>query len=297
MTSARSAWIAVAAIAGCALSGPVAAAEMHPSAEPEVIHQSWSFAGVFGHYDRAQLQRGYKVYKEVCSNCHPMHLMHFRNLGEPGGPEFSEAQVKALAASVEVEDGPNDNGEMFTRPAKPADMFRPPFPNTQAARSANGGALPPDLSVIAKAREAHAAYPFYLEPVKWARDIISGYQEGGPDYIYALLTGYQDVPQGMTNDDPAHTPFKLAEGMNFNWAFPGNQVAMPKPLTDGLVEYTDGTPPTVDNYARDVASFLMWSAEPKLEERKRLGLRVLLYLGLTAMILGLAKRALWSRVH
>ncbi len=270
------------AVAGLGESaGPVLAAED----EPVIARQEWSFSGILGHYDRAQLRRGMKVYFEVCASCHGMKLLKYRNLGERGGPELSPQEVKKIAAEFEVLDGPNDEGEMFERPAKPADAFKSPYPNDQAARAANGGALPPDLSVIAKARgiPSHALFA----PLAWARDILSGYQEGGPDYIYALLTGYRDEPP---------EGFELAEGMQYNAAFPGHQIAMPPPLSDDLVEYDDGSPQTVDQYARDVAAFLMWAAEPKLEERKLLGIRVFVYLLILAAILYLAKRRLWARV-
>ncbi len=260
----------------------------------EAGHQGWTFAGVYGHFDRAQLQRGFKIYKEVCSACHSMRQLKFRNLGDAGGPEFPEAAVKALAAEVEVDDIDGD-GQPKVRPGRPADAFKSPYPNVEAARAANNGALPPDLSVIAKARAMHAESTWYLEPVRWVKDIATGYQEGGPDYINALLTGYQDaVPAGMKTEEGE--PFVLADGMSFNMAYPGHQIAMIKPLSDGQVEYTDGTPATVDQYAKDVASFLMWAAEPKLEERKQLGLRVMIFLLITAVLFYLAKRMLWSRI-
>lgn len=230
---------------------------------PKIERQSWSFAPPFGSYNKAQLQRGYWVYKDVCSACHSMRLLSYRNLGEPGGPGFSKAEVEALAAQVQVTDGPNDKGEMYQRPGRPSDPFRSPFPNDHVARLANNGALPPDLSVIAKART------------------------GGPDYIYALLTGYRDAPAG----------FELAQGMHYNAAFPGHQIAMAQPLRDGSIPYTDGTKPTLDNYARDVSAFLMWAAEPKLEERHRIGARVMIFLIVFAVIMYLAKRAVWRRLH
>jgi len=192
-----------------------------------------------------------------------MRLLSYRNLGEGGGPEFSPDQVKALAGAIQVTDGPNDKGEMYQRPGRPSDRFRSPYPNDEAARAANRGALPPDLSVIAKARP------------------------GGPDYIYALLTGYKDAPHG----------FDLAQGMQYNVAFPGHQIAMPSPLADGLVEYADGTKPTADNYAKDVSAFLMWAAEPKLEERHKVGAMVMIFLIAFAVIMFLDKRAVWSGVH
>ncbi len=192
-----------------------------------------------------------------------MRLLSYRNLGQPGGPEFSPEAVATLAAEAQVTDGPNDKGEMFQRPGRPSDAFRSPFPNDAAARAANGGALPPDLSVMAKARP------------------------GGPDYVYALLTSFRPPPQG----------FELAPGMHYNAAFPGHQIAMPPPLVDGAVPYTDGTKPTVDNYARDVSAFLMWAAEPKLEERHKLGATVVIFLIAFCVIMFLAKRAVWARLH
>ena len=230
---------------------------------PEIARQSWSFSPPFGTYDNAQLQRGFEVYRSVCANCHAMRLLSYRNLGEPGGPEFSPKAVEAIASQVQVTDGPNEKGEMFQRPARPSDRFKSPFANEQLARLANNGALPPDLSVVAKARQ------------------------GGPDYIYALLTGYRPAPQG----------FELAKGMSYNAAFPGHQIAMPALLSDGLVAYTDGTKPTVENYARDVAAFLMWAAEPKLEERHRIGAQIMVFLIVFLVIMYLAKRVVWAGLH
>src|SRR6476659_17587 len=231
--------------------------------EPQVESQSWSFEGPFGSFDNAQLQRGYHVYKQICSNCHSMQLLSYRNLGEEGGPEFSPDAAATLASAVQVTDGPNDKGEMVQRPGRPSDRFRSPFSYDAAARAANGGALPPDLSLMAKARP------------------------GGPDYIYSLLTGYRQTPAG----------FDLAPGMHYNIAFPGHQIAMPPPLFDGAVPYTDGTKPTVDNYTRDVSAFLMWAAEPKLEERHELGARVVIFLIAFCVIMFLAKRTVWARLH
>ena len=225
--------------------------------------QEWSFAPPFGQFDRAQLQRGFKVYQFVCSNCHSMNLLSYRNLGQPGGPEFPEKAVATLASQVQVTDGPDSSGKMFQRPGRPPDRFRAPYANDEAARAANGGALPPDLSVMAKARP------------------------GGPDYLYALLTGYEEPPADMT----------MSKGMHYNKAFPGHQIAMPRPLSDGVVEYTDGTEPTIDNYAKDVSAFLMWTAEPTLEARYRLGARIMIFLLVFAVIMYLAKKVVWSRVH
>ncbi len=251
-----------------------------------IDHQKWTFNGFFGYYDKAQLQRGYQVYKEVCASCHGLKYLSYRNLSQEGGPGFTEAQVKALAAEAEVVDGPNDDGEMFERPGKPSDRFVSPFANDKAARAANGGALPPDLSVIAKARNVHNKTKWYLEPTVWAKDITSGYQEGGADYLYALLTGYVDAPKG----------YKMNEGMNYNKYFPGHQIAMASPLSDGVVEYSDGSPQTISQYSKDVSAFLMWTADPKLEARKTMGFRVLIYLAVLAVILFLAKKKVWSRV-
>jgi cytochrome c1 len=230
---------------------------------PEIARQSWSFTPPFGTYDNAQLQRGFQVYKDVCAQCHSMRLLSYRNLGEPGGPEFSPKAVEALASQVQITDGPNDKGEMFQRPGRPADRFRSPFANEQQARAANNGALPPDLSVMAKARP------------------------GGPDYLYALLTGYREAPEG----------FELAPGMHYNAAFPGHQIAMPPVLSDGAVAYTDGTERMLHNYARDVSAYLMWAAEPKLEERHKIGARVMIFLMVFAVIMVLAKRRVWARLH
>ena len=251
-----------------ALTGPSAAEDAsgtpaNNNHAPEIARQSWSFTPPFGTYDNAQLQRGFQVYKDVCANCHSMRLLSYRNLGEPGGPEFSPKAVEVLASQAQVTDGPNEKGEMFQRPARPSDRFRSPFANEQLARLANNGALPPDLSVIAKARP------------------------GGPDYVYALLTGYRPAPQG----------FALAEGMHYNATFPGHQIAMAPPLSDGVVAYTDGTKRIVDNYARDVSAFLMWAAEPKLEERHTVGARVMIFLIVFLAIMYLAKRVVWTRVR
>ncbi|HUU66109.1 MAG TPA: cytochrome c1 [Methyloceanibacter sp.] len=248
---------------GMVLPGAARAEEAANGHGSEIEAQDWSFAPPLGSFNQAQLQRGYRVYKEICANCHSMRFLSYRNLGELGGPHFSPKAIETLAAQVQVTDGPDDKGQMFQRPGRAADPFRSPFANDQAARAANNGALPPDLSVIAKARE------------------------GGPDYIYALLTGYRKPPAG----------FDLTQGMQYNTAFPGHQIAMPNPLVDGVVPYTDGTKPTVDNYAKDVSAFLMWAAEPKLEERHKLGARVMIFLLVFAVIMYLSKRAVWARLH
>jgi cytochrome c1 len=279
--------LAVALLAG---AGSAADAQQggHGAQEPlQIEKQDWTFGGLTGHFDKAQLRRGYMVYKNVCAACHGLRLVSYRNLGEPGGPEFNEANVAQFASEAQVTDGPNDDGEMFQRPGKPSDRFVPPYPNEKAAAAAQNGAVPPDLSVMAKARtyERHAAW--YMEPALWLTDIFTAYQEAGPDYIVALLTGYSDPPEGMT----------MAPGMNYNKAFPGHQIAMPNPLSDGQVTYEDGTPATVENYAKDVTAFLMWTAEPKLEERKRMGLKVLVYLIILAGLVYLSKRVIWRGVE
>jgi len=230
---------------------------------PVITAQDWSFAPPFGRFDKAQLQRGYRVYKEICANCHSMRLLSYRNLGESGGPGFSPKAIETLASQAQVTDGPNDKGEMFQRPGRPSDRFPSPYANDQAARVVNNGALPPDLSVMAKARP------------------------GGPDYIYALLAGYAQPP----------AEFHMTQGMQYNKAFPGHQIAMPNPLVDGVIPYTDGTKPTVDNYARDVSAFLMWTAEPKLEERYKVGARIMIFLIVFAGIMYFSKRAVWARLH
>jgi cytochrome c1 len=254
-----------------------------------IAPQAWSFAGLFGHFDDAQLQRGFKVYTEVCSRCHGVRRLHFRNLAEPGGPGFPEAAVKSLAATYQVDDAPDEQGKIKKRPAILSDALPSPYRNEQEARFAQNGALPPDLSLIVKARGFEAGTPFYRVPDTMVRDILKGYQEAGVDYVYSYLTGYADPPAGM----------KMGDFMNYNHAFPGHQTAMPNPFVagDGLVKYEDGTPATVDNYVRDVVTFLAWAADPTLEERKRMGLLVLGYIIFTAVLLGLAKRRIWREVH
>jgi ubiquinol-cytochrome c reductase cytochrome b/c1 subunit len=243
--------------------------------------QKWSFSGPFGVYDRAQLQRGFKVYREVCQNCHSLSLVSFRNLSEKGGPEFSPAQAATVAAEYKIKDGPNDAGDMFERPGRVADRFPAPFANDNAARASNGGALPPDLSVIAKARTYERGFPWFLV------DIVTQYQEQGPDYLVALLKGYAQPPAGMT----------MPDGMSFNKYFPGHMIGMPEPLSDGQVTYDDGTPATLDNYVRDVTAFLVWTAEPHLEARKRLGFQVMIFLLVFTGLLYFTKKKVWADLH
>ena len=250
---------------------------------PQPPRQKWSFAGMFGKYDRAQLQRGFKVYREVCQNCHGMTLLSFRNLAEAGGPGFSVAQAAAVAAEYKIKDGPNDAGDMFERPGRPADRFPAPFPNENAARAANGGAYPPDMSVIAKARTYERGFPWFVFDAL----PFTQYQEHGPDYIHALLTGYAQAPAGMT----------MPAGMNYNKFFPGHMIGMPPPLQEGQVTYDDGTKGTIDQYGKDVSAFLAWAAEPHMEARKRIGLQVMAFLILFAGLVYFTKKKVWSSVH
>jgi ubiquinol-cytochrome c reductase cytochrome c1 subunit len=257
-----------------------------------IDRQKWSFAGLLGHYDQVQLQRGFKVYVEACQRCHGIRRIAFRNLTEPGGPQFSEGQIKSLAAEkYKVDAEPNEVGKVLPRPAILADNIPPPFKNEQEARSAQvGNALPPDLSLIVKARSVETDNPFYMVPFSMLRDIVSGYQEAGADYLYAYLTGFKTAPDGT----------KVPDGMSYNPVFPKPHLtAMPNPFAggDGFIKYDDGTPGTIDNYARDVTAFLAWASDPHLEARKRLGLLVMGYLLITALLLYLAKRRIWSKAH
>jgi ubiquinol-cytochrome c reductase cytochrome c1 subunit len=231
---------------------------------PEALrppHQQWAFDGVFGTYDRAALQRGYQVYKEVCSACHAVKHLYYRDLEEIG---YTEDQIKGIAAQYQVTDGPNDQGEMFQRPGRPSDRMAAPFDNDQKARAANNGALPPDLSLITKARES------------------------GPDYVYALLTGFKDPP----------ADFKIATGMNYNGYFAGHQIAMPPPLTqDGQLTYADGTTATIPQMSRDIVIFLSWAAEPNLDARHKMGAKVILFLVILAGLFYAAKRRIWAALH
>jgi cytochrome c1 len=266
------------------LAASLAAPALQPASAQEAENppkQTWSFHGPFGLYDPGQLQRGFKIYREVCSSCHSLKLLAFRNLADPGGPQFSEAQAAAIASSFQVTAGPNDQGEMFQRPGKLADYFPPPFANDQAARNANGGGLPPDMSVLAKARGFESGFPWFIF------NIFTQYQEQGPDYIHGILIGYEDPPAGVT----------LPPGAQYNKYFPGHAIAMPKPLSDGQVEYTDGTPTTVDQYAKDISAFLMWAAEPKLDERKRLGFQVFIFLIVLTGLLYFTKKKVWHDIH
>ena len=229
----------------------------------EYLKTDWSFKGLFGKFDRSALQRGYQVYTEVCASCHSMKYVSYRNLAEKGGPEFTEQQAKAIAASFEVTDGPNSDGEMFTRPAKLSDKFVMPYENVKAAQAANGGAYPPDMSVLVKARG------------------------GGVDYIYSLLQGYEDPPAGITLD----------EGVHYNKYMYGNKIKMPAPLSDDLIEYSDGTKATEEQMAKDVVSFLMWTAEPHLEQRHKIGFRAIVYLIILSVLVYFSMKKIWSRIE
>jgi len=227
----------------------------------EFIKTKWSFEGIFGTFDRASLQRGYQVYQEVCSGCHSVQHLSYRNLSEKGGPEFSTEEAKAIAAQFEVEDGPNSDGEMFMRPGRLSDKFVKPYPNVEASTAANDGAYPPDMSVLTKARA------------------------GGADYIYSLLLGYEEAPTG----------FELDDGVYYNKYIPGNKIKMSAPLSDGLVEYSDSTQATTAQMAKDVTTFLVWAAEPHLEAQHRMGFKAIIYLIILFTLVYMSKQKVWSR--
>lgn len=273
--------LAAIGLAAAMLGGAQAAEEEGGTPHYPLIHptqQSWSFAGPFGTYDRGQLQRGFKVFREACSACHSMELVPFRAIEALG---YSEAQVRALAAEYTIVDGPNGDGDMFERPGVPSDRFPSPFPNHEAAAASNNGAAPPDFSLIAKARAVTRGFPTFVF------DIFTQYAEGGPDYIYGLLTGYTEAPEG----------YDLQPGTYYNAHFMnGTALSMPPPLSDDQVEYDDDAPQTLDQYSRDVSAFLMWAAEPHLEARKKTGFVVLLFLVLFAGLVYLTKRKIWSDV-
>ena len=229
----------------------------------EYLKTDWSFKGLFGKFDRGALQRGYQVYTEVCASCHSMKYVSYRNLAEKGGPEFTEEQAKAIAASFEIKDGPNNDGEMFYRPGKLSDKFIMPYENIKAAQAANGGAYPPDMSVLVKARG------------------------GGANYIYSLLQGYEDPPTGITLD----------EGVHYNKYMYGNNIKMASPLSDGLVEYSDGTKATVEQMSKDITTFLMWTAEPHLEARHQMGFKAIVYLIILTILVYFSMKRIWSRIE
>ena len=230
------------------------------SSTKSLPQHEWSFEGITGTFDRGALQRGYQVYSEVCSGCHSMKLLYYRDLIDIG---FSEDQVKAIASEFTVIDGPNDEGEMFERDARPADRFVSPYLNDNEARANNNGAYPPDLSVITKAKK------------------------DGANYIYNLLLGYKDPPADM----------EVGEGMYYNIYMEGNQIAMPQPIYDESVDYADGTNNSAEQIAEDLVVFLTWAAEPELEVRKNLGIKVILFFIILGFIIFLAKNRLWREVH
>jgi ubiquinol-cytochrome c reductase cytochrome c1 subunit len=274
--------VSVALVSG---SVPALAQVAEPGAPPvpQVQQQPWSFAGVFGRYDQNQLRRGFQVFQNVCASCHSARLLSFRNLGEPGGPAFSDGQVKQLASTFQIADASAPGGK---RPGLPSDQWPAPFATDQDARAANGGVVPPDWSVLAKARGQARPFP------QWVFDFFTTYQEGGPDYIFALLTGYRDPPAGFT----------LPQGKFYNDFFPGHAIAMPPPLSDGLVKYAAAeggqqVPETVEQYSRDVSAFMAWLSEPGLNGRKEAGFRVIAFLLLFAVILYFVKRRIWANVE
>jgi len=229
----------------------------------DLLKVNWSFKGLTGKFDRSSLQRGYQVYQEVCASCHSMQYLSYRNLGEKGGPEFTLEEVKAIAGNFLVVDGPNSEGEMFERAGRPSDKFVSPYPNVNSAIAANGGAYPPDMSVLVKART------------------------GGANYIYSVLMGYEDAPDGFSLDD----------GVYYNKYMDGQKIKMPNPLADDLIEYSDGTNATQEQMAKDVTTFLTWSAEPHLEARHKTGIKVMIYLILLAGLVYFSMKRLWSRIN
>ena len=271
--------VLIAALMLGALALPRTAEAAEGTLQPP--RETWSFSGPFGKFDRGQLQRGFKVYKEVCAGCHGLSLVAFRNLAEPGGPGFTKEQAAAIAAEYKIKDGPNDAGDMFERPGRLADRFPSPFPNENAARAANGGAYPPDMSVLAKARTYERGFPWFLV------DIFTQFQEQGVDYITALMQGYEDAPAGHA----------LPAGSSYNKYFPGGAIGMPNPISDGAVTYTDGAPQTIAQYSKDVSAFLMWTAEPHMEARKRIGFQVMIFLLVFAGLLYFTKKKVWAAVH
>lgn len=264
------------------LAGLLLAVAQPASAQAEQVtppRHKWSFAGPFGRYDQAQLQRGFKIYREVCANCHAMEMLSFHNLADAGGPGFSEAQAEAVAGEYKIKDL-DDKGNQIERAGRLADHFPPPFANELVAK-ATYGVPPPDMSTLAKARGYQRGFPWFLF------DIVTQYQEQGPDYIAAYINGYKEPPKD----------FQLPPNGHYNEYFPGHNTAMPQPLQDGQVKYDDGTPETVEQYGKDVAAFLMWVAEPKLDVRKRIGFQVMVFLLVFAGLMYFTKKKVWSDVH
>ena len=310
---------------------------------PEIARKKWSFSGPFGHFDKNQLQRGFQVYKEVCSTCHGISRIAFRNLIQKGGPAFPEAGVRSLAASwpnqvpditeagesavvSKDKDGKVTGFKYVNRPARLSDRIPGPYKNDAEARSIHNGALPPDLSLIAKGRGIEYTGTFWYHPVYMLKDMATGYQEGGADYLYALITGYKDkapayrrdgsklmaVADKDVRDEKAvlrcvaiekaeagkpDTCTPMADIMNYNMAYPGHQIGMAQPVREGQVKYGDGTPGTVSNYAADVSAFLFWAADPTHDERKNMGWQVMLYLLVTAVLLFITKKRIWRDAH
>jgi len=276
--------IGLVSLAGAAAVRAEDAGEEHATAR-----QSWPFAGVRGQYDRAQLQRGFQIYQNVCSACHGLKRIRFRNLAEPGGPEFPDASVKALAIGWpnKISGEIDDQGNPIERVPGLADPILGPYKNDKQARAAQNGALPPDLSLIVKARSLESTAPWYTHWFWMLVDIARGYQEGGADYVYGLMTGFRDPPAGT----------QMGDGMYYNLTFPGHQLAMPPPLSkDNFVEYQPdaGAKGSLDQNARDIAAFLAWTSDPNLDARKRIGWQVLFYLVVMTLILYAAKRLVWS---
>lgn len=274
--------IAAAFVVSLGLTMPVFAQEEAEAEEAHIEKQQWTFAGPLGKFDEAQLQRGFQVFREVCASCHGARLLAFRNLEEEGGPHYTEGQVKELAAQYEVTDA--ESGQ--TRVAIASDRWPSPFPTEQDARDANGGSLPPDMSVLAKARSIESNL------LEGLAKYFTTYSEGGVDYIHALLNGYTEAPEG----------FELPEGKYYNLYFSGNAIGMPPPLSEGQVQYAadeaGNTPPmTVEQYSKDVAAFMMWMAEPHMTANKAAGFRTIAFLILFAGLMYFVKQRLWSKVH
>jgi cytochrome c1 len=242
---------------------------------------TWSFAGPFGKYNEAQLQRGFKIYREVCSACHSLNLLSFRNLADVGGPGFTEPQAAQIASEYKINDL-DDSGQPIQRAGRPADHFPAPFANELQAKAANGGTAPPDMSTLAKARTYSRGFPL------WVIDVFTQYQEQGPDYIAAILKGYKDPPPQGAN---------IPSGGHYNEYFPGHAIAMPPPLSDGQVKFDDGSPETLEQYSKDVAAFLEWAAEPHLVARKRIGFQVIIFLLVLSGLLYFTKKKVWAAVH
>jgi len=268
--------IALSLIGFIAAAAP-AAAQDHNTPQPP--RQKWSFSGPFGKFDQAQLQRGFKVFREVCANCHSMELVAFRNLADAGGPGYTAAQAAAVAAEYKIKDT-DDLGQPVERAGRPADRFPAPFAN-EAAAKAQYGVAPPDMSTLAKARTYERGFPWFVF------DMITQYQEQGPDYITALLKGYEEPPKDV----------QVPQGSHYNKYFPGHTIAMPPPIQPGQVTFDDDAPATIDQYAKDVSAFLVWAAEPHMVARKRLGFQVMIFLIVLAGLLYFTKKKVWSAVH